>query len=167
MIDSSSGSWMSWGSISAPLVSAGTLSVLTTPLKLAPCPIGTFSRHAGIAPHLADDVHQRGEIDVLRVHLVDHDHASEARLAGLREHAPRIDFDACLRIDDDDGRVHTVHGSDRLANEVGITRRIDHLKELAAVFEMNHLRLDRVLVVFLFRIEVADAGSVVHARVRS
>ena len=49
----------------------------------------------------------------------------------------------------------------------GITGRVDHLEVLAAVFEMDDLGLDRVLVVLLFRIEVADARSVIHARVRS
>ena len=186
---------MSWGSISAPAVSPGTWSVLTTPENVAPCPTGTLSntqalphisrilstsagksifsvsnrhvqQHAGTAPHLADVVHQRREIDVLSVHLIDHDQASEARLASLRKDAPRVDLDARLGIEDNGRRVHPVHGSDRLADEVGITRCVDHLEVLAAVFEMNDLRLDRVLVVFLFRIEVADARSIIHARMR-
>ena len=164
MIDSSSGSWISCGSSSAPCVSAGTLSVLTTPLNPAPCPTGTFSSTQAL-PHISRiGVHQRREIDVLGVHLVDHDHAAQARLAGFVEHAPRVDFDAGLGIDDDRRRVDPVHGSDRLADEVGVTRRIDHLEVLAAMVEMDDLGLDRVLVVLLFRIEVADAGSVVHTR---
>ena len=53
--------------------------------------------------------------------------------------------------------------ADRLADEVGIAGRVDHVEPLAGVVEVHDARLDRVLVMLLFFVEVADAGAVVDA----
>ena len=50
--------------------------------------------HALVAPEFADRLDQLGEFDVVAVHLVDDDHAADARLARLLEDAARVDFDA-------------------------------------------------------------------------
>ena len=126
-----------------------------------------IQQHAGGAPHFADRVDQRREINVIGVHLVDHDDAAEPRLARLIEHAASVDFDARLSIDDDHRGVGAVHRADGLADEVGVARRIEHLEVLSSMIEVHELGFDRVLVVLLFRIEVADARPVIDTRMRS
>ena len=88
---------------------------------------------------------------------------SQAGLLGLGEHPAGVDLDARLGVDDDRRRVDAPHGADRLADEVGIARRIDQMKMLAAVIHVHHAGFDGVLVLFFFLIEIADAGAIVHA----
>ena len=64
-------------------------------------------------------------------------------LLRLGEHPPGVHFDARLGVDHDRRRVDAPHGADRLADEVGIAGRVDHVEVLAAVVEVDHVRLDR------------------------
>ena len=45
----------------------------------------------------------------------------------------------------------------------GIARRVEHLELLAGVVEVDQRRLDGVLVVLFFFVEVADARAVIDA----
>ena len=99
-----------------------------------------------------------GEVDVVGVHPVDDDHPPQAGLFRLGEHAAGVDFDARLGVDDDRRRIDAPHRADRLADEVGIAGRVDHVEVLAGVVEMHHAGFDRVLVMLLFLVEVADAA---------
>ena len=58
-------------------------------------------------------------------------------LPGLGEHPAGVDFDARLGVDHDRRRIHAAQGPDRLADEVGIARRVDHVELLAGVVEMD------------------------------
>ena len=54
---------------------------------------------------------QLGELDVVAVELVDDEHARQAALAGLVEHAAGVDLDAVGGRDDDDGGLDGVEGA--------------------------------------------------------
>ena len=97
------------------------------------------------------------------IHLVDDDHPAQAGLLGLVEHAAGVHLDARLGVDHDRRRVDAPHRADRLADEIGIAGRVDHVEVLAGVVEMHHGGFDRVLVVLLFFVEIADARAVVDA----
>ena len=60
-------------------------------------------------------------------------------LPASSKHAPRVDFDARVGVDHDHGRFDRAEGADGLADEVGIAGRIEHLKILTAVIEMDEL----------------------------
>ena len=53
--------------------------------------------------------------------------------------------------------------AERLADEVGIAGRVEQLKCLPAWLKWTSARLDRVLVVLFFFVEIANAGAVVDA----
>ena len=122
---------------------------------------GDIQQNTPRAPQLLDIVHNRCEVNVLGVHLVDDDESSDAGLLGLAEDASRIDFDSGLRVDHDGGQINSVEGANRLPDEVGISWRIDDVEMLAAVLQMHDARFDGVLVVLFFRVEVANAGAVI------
>ncbi len=116
-----------------------------------------------LAPHFLDVADELGEIDVLGVHLGDDDHPTQARLAGFLEHPASVHFDAGVGVDADGGGFDGPHRADRLADEIGIARRVDQIEMLAGVVEVHQGRFDRVLVVLFFFVEVADAGAIVDA----
>ena len=164
MIDSISESLISAGSTSAPWTSSGTASVLATPRNSAPWPSGTFSSTQALPNSSWIARQQAGEVDVVGVHLVDDDHAAQAGLAGLVEHPPGVDLDARLGVDHDHGRIDAPQGADRLADEVGVARAYRWRGTcLPPWSKWTSVGLDRVLVLLLFLIEVADAGAVVDA----
>ncbi len=106
MIDSISGSRISLRiQQRSGRIVPGTCSVLTTPLKSWPCPIGTFSSTQALPHNSLMDAISAGKFDVLAVHLVDDDDPAQPRLAGLVEHTSRVDFDAGLGVDHDRRRV--------------------------------------------------------------
>ena len=118
---------------------------------------------ARLAEHFLDGLHEGGEVDVVGVHLVDGDEAAHARLARLVEDPPRGDADAALGVDLDDDRIDGMDGADRLADEIGVAGRINGIEPLAAVVEMDDVRLDAMVVDPLFLVEIADARAVVNA----
>jgi hypothetical protein len=69
-----------------------------------------------------------------------------------------------MGIDRDDRVFDGAQRADRLANQVWITGRIDHVEMQARVIEMNDRGLDRMPVVLFLFIEIADARAVVDAR---
>ena len=105
-----------------------------------------------------------GKVDVVGVELGDAEDAAEAGVARLLPGAAGVDLDAGVGVDRDQRRVDRSQRADRLADEVGIAGRVDDVEPLAGVVEMDDRRLDRMLVVLFFFVEVADAGAVVDAR---
>ena len=65
---------------------------------------------------------------------------------------------------DDHRGIDAAHGADRLADEVGIARRVDHVEPLAGVVEMHDAGFDRVFVGLFFFVEIADARAVIDVR---
>jgi hypothetical protein len=122
-------------------------------------------RHASGAKTLADVFQQLGKVDVVGVHARDDDHAADAGLLRLLEDAAGVDFDAAVGVDRDQGRIGSAKSADRLADEVGIARRVDDVEPLASVREVDDARFDRPLVGLFLGIEVADARAGIDARV--
>ena len=108
--------------------------------------------------------HKFGKIDVLGIHLADDNHPSQSRLAGLLEHPARVHFDAGMGVDDDRRGFDGPQRADRLADEIGIARRVDQIEMLAGVVEMHQGGFDRILVVLFLIVEIAHAGAIVDAR---
>ena len=110
-----------------------------------------------------DGREQLGEVDVVGVELVDDEHAGQAALAGLVEHAARVDLDAVGGGDDDDRGLDGVQRAQGLADEVGLAGRVEQVDVLALVLEVQDAGVDRELVFVLLVVEVGDAGAVVDA----
>jgi hypothetical protein len=122
-----------------------------------------IEQHTALAENLLDVVDQLGEVDVVGIHPVDDDNASQAGFFGFQKDAAGVDFDARLSVDDDCRGVDASHGADGLTDEIGIAWGVDHREVLAGVIKMDDRRFDGVFVVLLFFVEVANAGSVVNA----
>ncbi len=163
MMVSISGVLTALGSITAPSALAGGCSGIDDALEAVPLTDRHFHRQAMLAERILDLLDEACEIDVFRVHLVDDDDPAEADLAGFVKHAARVDLDTRVGVDHDRRGLGGVHGGDGLADEVGIARRVDDVEPLALVVEVEDVRLDRIVVLLFYRIEVADAGAVVYA----
>ena len=120
-----------------------------------------IQRNASFAPQILNIADELGEIDVLRIHLADDNHSPQPRLAGLLKYSARVHFDAGMGVDDNRRRFHRPHRAQRLADEIGIARRIDQIEMLAGVVEMHQGGFDRILVVLFLFVEIAHAGAIV------
>ena len=121
---------------------------------------GQVHRHAGVTEGLADRVNQSFEVDIFEVALGDNDHPSQTGRPGEVEGSPRIHFDSGCAAQRDDGRFDAPQAADRLSDEIGIARRVDDIDVLAAVFEVNQGRGDRVLMVLGFFVRIQNAAAV-------
>ena len=124
---------------------------------------GNVQELAGLAEHLLDAFHQRGEIDVVGVHLVDGDEPAQAGFARLVEDPAGGHADAALGVDLDDHRIDGVDRPDGLPDEVGVAGGVDRIEPLAVMVEVHHVGLDRVMVRLLFVVEIANARALVDA----
>ena len=79
--------------------------------------------------------------------------------------AAGVHLDAGVGVDRDERGLDGAQGADHLADEVGIAGRVEKIEVLAGVIEVDERGLDRVLVMLLFVVEVADAGAGVDAGV--
>src|SRR6185503_17281249 len=71
------------------------------------------------APQFLDGRNEGRKLDVLGVHLVDQNRATDTRLSCLIEYSPRIHFYARVRIDNDHREVNSAQSADRLPNKIG------------------------------------------------
>ena len=163
MIDSMSEVWISLGSTSAAWVSCRHLERAGHAAEIGAPAQGHVQKLAALAEHLLDVLHQRGEVDVVGVHLVDGDEAAQAGLARLVEDPAGGHADAALGVDHDDHRIDGVHRADRLPDEVGVAGGVDGVEPLAVMVEVHDVGLDRVVVHLLFLVEIADARALVDA----
>ena len=154
---------MSLGSTSAPCGVFRHLERAGHAAEIGALAQGNIQKLAALAEHLLDVLHERGEVDVVGVHLVDGDEPAQAGLARLVEDPAGGHADAALGVDLDDHRVDGVHRADRLPDEVGVAGGVDRIEPLAVVVEVHHVGLDRVVVDLLFLVEIANARAVVDA----
>ena len=132
-------------------------------LEIVPLADRHVEQHALRAEHFVDRIDEAREVDVVGVELGDAEDAAEPGVARFLPHAPRVHLDPRMGVDRDHRRFDRPQSADRLADEVRVARRIDHVEPLARVIEMNDRGLDRMLVMLLLFVEVADAGAVVDA----
>ena len=128
---------------------------------------GQIQRQTLIAEGLADLVHQRLEIDVVRINAIHDDHATELLLCCETHDASRDEFDTGLRIDNDgrslDGRQH----AHRATDEVGIAGRVEHIHENAVVFEVTDGGFQGMLELFFGCCVIRNGIAAIHAPGRS
>ena len=99
------------------------------------------------------------QIRILRVDLVDDDHAAETAFGGRFHHLPGAHFDTGTRIDDDGGGLDGRERNQRPAEKIGIARCVQQVDVLALVIEARNRSVERVLVLPLLRVEVTDRGT--------
>ena len=120
-------------------------------------------RQAFLAERRLDLRHESGQIQPLRLDLVDDDHAAQLPLGRPLHHARGHHLDADLRVDHDRRGVHGLERRHRLADEVGIPGRVEQVDARFAVQEVDDRRVERVLDFALEGVEVADRGASLQA----
>ena len=120
-------------------------------------------RQALLAERRLDPREHRGQVDVVGVDLVDDHDAAQLAPARPLHHPRRDHLHAGLRVDDDGGRLDRVERADRLPDEVGEARGVDDVHARAAGLAVEQRRAQRVQVLLLQRIEVADGGPALDA----
>ncbi len=126
-------------------------------------PNRSVEQHAALAEALLNGLDQFVELDVVGVHLVDDQHASQAALAGLIEHAPGVHLDAVGSGDDDDRRLDGTERLQRGTDEIGVAGSIEDVNLLPLVFQDQQTGINRVVPFLFFLVVVGNAGAVVHA----
>ena len=124
---------------------------------------GQVDRQAFLAEGFLELLEQGGQVDVVRVDLVDHQQTAQPALARPVHHARGGQLDAGLCVDHDHRRLHRLQAGDGLAMEVGIARGVDHVHARAVVIEVGDCGVQRMLVLLLQRIEVAHGGAALDA----
>ena len=90
------------------------------------------------------------------VDLVDDDQPAQAARLGEIHHALGHRLDAVDRAHDDDARFDGFERAQRAAEEVGVSRRVDHVDALALRLEAADRGIEGMQQGFLLRIEIAD-----------
>ncbi len=124
---------------------------------------GEVDRQAFLAEHFLDPGEERLEVDVLRVDLVDEDHAVQVALAGRAHHARRVELDAVLRIDHDHREVDAGERGDRLPGEVGHAGGVDQVDVDAFVGEVDDCGAEGVAVGLFEGVGVGDGAAALDA----
>jgi hypothetical protein len=120
-------------------------------------------RQALLAEGRLNLLQQRREIDLLRVDLVDDDHAIEVARGGVVHHPLRHRLDAGGRVDHDDRGLHRLQRRQRLADEVRGAGGVDQVHARAGVVQVQDRGVQRVLHAALERIVVADGATALEA----
>ncbi len=132
-------------------------------LEFVPLAERHVEQRAAVAKHFADGIDQLREIDLVGVELGDAEDPPQTGVSGFLPGPTGVDPDARVGVDRDQRGVGGPQRADRLADEVRIPGRVDQVEVLAFVIEMDDRRLDRMLVVLLLFVEIADAGAGVDA----
>src|SRR5262249_40470429 len=103
------------------------------------------------------------ELDVVRVELVDDQHAGQAAAAGLVEQPAGVDLDAGRRGDDDDGGFDGAQGGQGAADEVGGAGGGEQVDVLALVLQVQDAGVDGEMALVLLLVVVGNAGAVLGA----
>ena len=118
-------------------------------------------RHAKRAECLADGRQVGPIVDVIGVHLGDHDKPAQAEPARFLKQPAGVDLDPGRSRDGHDHVFDRRQGAQGVADEVGIAGRVDQVDLLAGPGEMPQVAVDREMPAFLFFVDVERAGAVV------
>ncbi len=128
---------------------------------------GQVEDHALFAEALADVGHQRRQIEVLGVDLVDDDHAAELPLGGVAHHALGHQLDAGLGIDHHQGGIHARQGGNGLAGEIGVARGVGQVDVGVLVAEIDQGGGQGVAGLLLQGIGIADGAALLDTALGS
>ena len=103
------------------------------------------------------------QVHALGVDLVDDDHAAQVAVVCRLPHALGDGLDTGLGVDHDGGGLHRGQHRDAAADEVGESRGVDQVDVLAVGVEAGDADVQRVLVLLLHGIEIADGRASLHA----
>src|SRR5262249_31494777 len=103
---------------------------------------GSVEQHAPLAERLADGGVHVHELDVVGVDLVDDDHAGEAELPCLREHAAGVDLNASDGGDGDTDGLDSGERAKRITDEVGSAGGVEQVDVLALPLQVEHAGID-------------------------
>ena len=84
------------------------------------------------------------------------DHAADVARGGKTHHALGRQFDAGLRVDDDQRRIDGGERTDRLPGEVGVSGGIEQVDLGVLPGETANGGIERMTEFFFLRIEIAD-----------
>ena len=113
-------------------------------------------RQALVAEDLANLLHQRLQIRLRGVDLVDNDHAAEIVFLRMLHHGLGGRFDPGLRIDHHGGGFHRLQHAEGTAKEVVQPRGVEKIDVLAVLIEPRQRRIQGVQVLLLLRVEITD-----------
>jgi len=120
---------------------------------------GQVDRQAFLAEHRLDRREEPRQIGIVGVDLVDDDKPAQPALRGPLHHPRRDHLDAGLSADDDRRGLDGVERTDRLADEIGESGRIDEVNARVAGIEMHDRGAKRVLRRLFERVEVAHGRA--------
>ena len=118
-------------------------------------------RHAEGAERFADRRQVGPIIDVIGIHLGDHDEPAQSEPARLLKQSASVDLDAGRPRHGHDHVFNGGQGAQGIADKVGIAGRVDQVDLLAGPGEMAQVAVDREVPAFLFLVDVEVAGAVV------
>ncbi len=122
-----------------------------------------IEQHAAFAKRLLKGIDQGIEMNVIRIHLVDNEHASEAASPGFAEHSPGVHLDSVGRRDDDNGRFYRLESFDRAADEIRIAGGVQGVHLLPLMLQMQNGGVDREATFLLLVVIIGKAAAVVYA----
>ena len=128
---------------------------------------GQVQRQAFLAEGLAQLFQQGGQVHALGVDLVDDDDAAQIARLGPLHHAHAHHLDAGGGVDHHRRRVHRFERRHRLADEIGVARRVDEVHARAAMFQVQDGGVQRMLGAPLHRVEVAHRRAALQAARRA
>ena len=120
-------------------------------------------RQAFLAEGFAHGLEHGGEVDAGAVDLVDDDQAVQVSCCGVGHHAARHRLDADGGVDDHGGGLHRLQRRQAVAEEVGAAGGIQQMHADAAVVEVQHRGVQRMLHAAFECIEVADRAAALDA----
>jgi len=125
--------------------------------------VGQVRRDQAFPEGLPEFAEQYVRLEVLVIHLVDHDDAAQAHLLGPEPAATGVDADAPGGVDHDDGGFDRREGLDRLAEELGASRSVEEVDPLAVPVHVQDRGVDGVPLVMLVGVEVGNRVLLRHA----
>ena len=115
---------------------------------------GQVQQQALLPETLTNGAHQRGQVHVVRIDLVDDHHAAQTAIASQIEHALRRQLDTGLRVDHDQCRIHARQRGNCLASKVGVAWCVDQMDLRAGPLHAHQCSLQGVAKLLFHGVKV-------------
>ncbi len=121
-----------------------------------------IERHALRPERLADRLEVRAVVDVLGVHLGDHDKSPEPQPPRFVEQPARVDLDPRRSRHGDDHVLDGRQSTQGIADEVGVTGCVNQVNLLPDPGQVTEMAIDREVPAFLLLVDVEGTGPVIY-----